>query len=100
VNTNTRQLFKHKYLHAACGITTEEGIELWSLCISTCSNCNQHEVLDSWSQSYDLQSTRSIGLVIAKLRFRCSLATAIFSMHVLYACTKCALVTCECYVLF
>jgi len=27
-NTNTRQLFKHKYLHATCGITTEEGIEL------------------------------------------------------------------------
>jgi len=25
--------FKHKYLHATCGITTEEGIELWSLCI-------------------------------------------------------------------
>jgi len=33
VNTNSRQLFKHKYLHATCGITTEEGIELWSLCI-------------------------------------------------------------------
>jgi len=29
VNTNTRQLFKHKFLHATCENTTEEGIELY-----------------------------------------------------------------------
>jgi len=33
VSNNTRQLFKHKYLHATFGITKEEEIELWSFCI-------------------------------------------------------------------
>jgi len=34
--TPTQENFKHKlhkYLHATFGIMTEEGIELWSLCV-------------------------------------------------------------------
>jgi len=59
VNTNTRQLFKHKYLHATRGITTEEKTELWSLCIKVrlpfCAD--KYRQFVSWATEMSLSVT-------------------------------------------
>jgi len=66
----TRQLFKHKYLHANCGISTEKGIELLKLIhqslmpyhLSQAQFCVSHQCL---SARPGLTSTQSHKLYIS-----------------------------------